>query len=149
MFPFPASPATAATTQHSPAVPPATRWTAPRADDEPLLLLKRMARLQKQMSQLVLGYEAQLQHWQRQLMRQSTRLLLERTRTEWGLTGQGPRPSAAANAQVAHTVAHAEAEALICRTGCVMDEHHWRDGELCKRSGQVCALGGASSENLK
>ncbi len=148
MFPFPTSAATAV--QPSPVAQPSMGSVASRADDEPLLLVKRMARLQKQMSQLVLGYEAQLQHWQRQLMRQSTRLLLERTRADWELAGGGGvRPKAAPNAQVAHTVAHAEAEALICRTGCVMDEHHWRDGELCKRSGQVCALGGVSADEFK
>lgn len=148
MFPFPTSAATA--TQPSALARVPAKWAAPRANDEQLLLIKHMARLQKQMSQLVLGYESQLQHWKHQLMRQSTQLMLERTRGDWGIAG-GDRvcPSAAPHAKVSHTVAHAEAEALICRTGCVMDEHHWRDGELCKRSGQVCALGGMLADDLE
>lgn len=112
--------------------------TAHWVEHEQVVLVKRLARLQKQMSQLVLSYEAQLFHWQRQLMRQSTRLMLERTRGEWGLlrgpSAREPHP------HMREAMASAETDALICRTACVMDEHHWRDGELCKRTGQVCVL---------
>jgi len=114
---------------------------------EHVLLVKHLARLQKQMSQLVHGYEAQLRHWQRQLMRQSVRLMLERTRADWGLVGTptGARPPA--DPQVLGTLAFAATDALICRTGCQMDGDHWRDGELCKRDGRACAMGvSAASE---
>lgn len=113
------------------------------SEQEHLLLVKRMGQLQKQMTQnqmtqLVNGYEAQLSHWQRRLMRQSTRLMLERTRGEWGLlrgpSAHEPHP------HMREAMASAETDALICRTACVMDEHRWHHGELCKRTGQVCVL---------
>lgn len=110
------------------------RWIA----QEHAVLVRRLARLQKQISQLVLNHEAQLQHWQQQLMRQSILLMLERTRGDWGLSGQVARRLTTGDRQVAHTLAHAAADALICRTGCAGDGHHWRDGEVCRLSGQAC-----------
>lgn len=106
-------------------------------DREHVALIKRMARLQVQMSQLVLAYEAQLKHWQSQLMLQSIRLLLERTRAEWGLSHAPTRSTPA----VANTWATAEADALICRTGCQLEGDHWREGERCKLNGRACVVG--------
>lgn len=112
--------------------------TEPLSEQEHLVLVKHLARLQKQMSQLVHSYESQLRHWQRQLMRQSIRLMLERTRGDWGLVRARATTWHAADPQVRGTLAVAEAEALICRTGCVMDDQHWREGDLCRLSGRDC-----------
>lgn len=109
-------------------------------EQEHLALLRQMARLQKQMSQLVHGYEAQLRRWQQQLMLQSIRLMLERTRGNWGLLRTHSDAGQLADPRVLGSVAAAEADALICRTGCVMDVQHWRDGDLCRLSGRSCVV---------
>lgn len=163
-----ACPGSAPETTSAPATP--SRLAAHAAvgllgiDQEHLLLVKHMARLQRQMTVLVNGYEAQLRHWQRQLMWQSVRLMLERTRADWGLVPPHARQLQAAGALTAvndaavaghsagglgHTLASAQTEALICRTGCQMDSDHWRDGERCKRSGQACALGACAENEMK
>lgn len=103
---------------------------------EHAVLVRRMARLQTQMSALVRSHERQLHFWQQRLMRQSTRLMLERTRADWGL----PLQDAQARAQVRTATAAAEAQGVLCRTGCVMDAQHWREGDTCRRTGQACVL---------
>jgi len=119
---------------------------------EHLALIRQLARLQQQMTLLVRSHDTQLRHWQRQLMRQSVRLLLERSRADWGLVPSAWQAlSAMSNAQesranlsdpsLVQALATAQTDALICRTGCQMDGDHWRDGELCKRNGQACAAG--------
>ena len=99
-----------------------------------------MGQLQKQMTQLVNGYEAQLSHWQRRLMRQSIRLMLARTRGDWGLLQAPPGRRRPVHAPTLGTLAAAEADALICKTGCVMDNHHWRNGDQCLRTGLACQV---------
>ncbi len=114
---------------------------------EHLVLVRHLARLQQQVTVLIRSHEAQLRHWQRQLMRQSVRLMLERTRADWGLVpcaSQAVDPPVTATPSVpglSQTLASAQTNALICRTGCQMDGDHWREGELCKRDGRVCAVG--------
>lgn len=110
------------------------------SEQEHLLLVKRMGQLQKQMTQLVNGYEAQLSHWQRRLMRQSIRLMLARTRGDWGLLQATPSRRQPVDTPMLDPAAAAEAEALICKTGCMMDNHHWRDGDQCLRTGMVCLV---------
>lgn len=107
-------------------------------DPEHPLLIRRLAVLQQRVSQLVVSYEAQLAHWQRQLMHQSVRLMVERTRAEWGL--KAPVPTGAAPRTGAQTVmAQAHMRALVCRTGCQTDGDHWRQGDQCRLTGQDCA----------
>lgn len=110
------------------------------SEQEHLLLVKRMGQLQKQMTQLVNGYEAQLSHWQRRLMRQSIRLMLARTRGDWGLLQATPSRRQPVDTPMLDPAAAAEAEALICKTGCMMDNHHWRDGDQCLRTGMACLV---------
>ena len=113
----------------------------PTLDHEHLLLVRRLAQLQCQVSALVLTHHVQWRHWQAQLMRQSVRLLLARTQVAWGLvpgaeaimSGDMSTPDTAALAPYAD-----QADALICRTGCQMDDDHWREGEHCRRTGQGC-----------
>lgn len=109
-------------------------------EQEHLMLVKRLGQLQKQMTLLVSSYESQLCHWRRQLMRQSIRLMLERTRRDWGLLSATPAKRAPSDTPMLGTVAAAETEALICKTGCMMDNHHWRDGDQCLRTGMACQL---------
>ena len=105
---------------------------------EHLVLVRQIGRLQHQMTLLVRSHELQLGQWQRQLMRQSVRLMLERTRVEWGLL---PQLAQAINPSPAvRVVAAAQTDALICRTGCQMDSDHWRDGDVCKRDSRVCVM---------
>lgn len=105
---------------------------------EYLVLVRQIGRLQQQMTLLVRKHELQLGHWQRQLMRQSVRLMLERTRAEWGLL---PQLAQAVNPSPAvRVVAAAQTDALICRTGCQMDSDHWRDGDVCKRDSRACVM---------
>lgn len=107
----------------------------PSLDQEHAVLVRRLAQLQRQVSALVLTHHVQWRHWQAQLMRQSVRLLLARTQAAWGLlpgaTPEGATPEALAPYA-------AQADALICRTGCQMDDDHWRDGEHCRRTGREC-----------
>lgn len=147
MFDIPTNPAVFA------AVP------ASLAQREHLLLVRHLARLQQQMTVLVRSHETQLRHWQRQLMRQSVRLMLERTRVDWGL---GPRAPQAGTARpvapvsvaapvdpcLAQTLASAQTDALICHTGCQMDGDHWRDGELCKRNGRACTVDAPTTDEF-
>lgn len=116
----------------------------PTLDHEHLLLVRRLAQLQRQVSALVLTHQVQWRHWQTQLMRQSVRLMLARTQVAWGLV---PGAEAAVSGDMStsdtsDTAALApyadQADALICRTGCQMDDDHWREGDYCRRTGQGC-----------
>ena len=100
---------------------------------EHAVLLRQWARLQAQISLLVQSHDRQLRQAQAQLMRQSVRGLLERSRADWGLPHAPPLLTATPQAQ-------ALADALICRTGCVMDDHHWREGDQCRRTGLACSM---------
>lgn len=124
---------------------------------EHLVLVRHLARLQHQMTLLVRSHETQLRHWQRQLMRQSVRLMLERTRADWGQVPRGrqaldPTPAALvstaplSDSGLSQTLATAQTDALVCRTGCQMDGDHWRNGELCKRDGRACVLGVSAAD---
>lgn len=107
-------------------------------DREHQVLIRRLAAMQQRVSQLVLSYEAQLAHWKHQLMRQSARLMLERTRADWGLVTL-PDPEPASRLGARRVVAQAQARAVVCRVGCQMDGDHWRQGDQCRLSGQDCA----------
>jgi len=106
---------------------------------EHLMLVRHLGRLQQQMTVLVRSYELQLGHWQRQMMRQSVRLMLERTRADWGLIPFAGQADGASS--TVRVVAVAQTDALICRTGCQMDSDHWRDGDVCKRDSRACVIG--------
>lgn len=141
---------------HAAAAPPAcfvspASALAPPDEREHLVLVKRLAHLQQHMTLLVTSYETQLRLWQHKLMRQSVRLMLERTRADWGLVPHALLAGAAelvaatsvtepAEPGLAQALASAQTDALICLTGCQMDGDHWRDGEWCKRSGRACAV---------
>ncbi len=148
--------------------PSQTRHASPTNDvaREHAVLVNRLARLQTQVGQLISSHDSQLRHWQQQLLRQSARLLVERTRGHWGLLavepelasewgsewvpepGRGPGPGHGPGHDPAHerggawraAVAEAHTQATLCQTGCVMDGHHWRAGDQCTRTGQVCVL---------
>ena len=113
---------------------------APLAQREYLILVRQLARVQQHMTVLVNGYEAQLSQVQRQLMRQSVLLLLARTRVDWGLSSAMPDTQRFADAPVRDALVAAQTEALICKTGCVTDNHHWRDGDQCLRTGMACVV---------
>ncbi|HRK37979.1 MAG TPA: hypothetical protein PK347_06275 [Burkholderiaceae bacterium] len=106
---------------------------------EHLMLGRNLGRLQQQMTVLVRSYELQLGYWQRQLMRQSVLLILERTRVNWGLVPLAGQVDVLS--PTARVLSVAQTDALICRTGCQMDGDHWREGELCKRDSRACVSG--------
>jgi len=102
--------------------------------------LQRRQRLQADTAQLVRSHQNGLRHWQDQLLRQSGLLLVERARADWGLVPGLParpwvQPPAAAPWASRHMP---QAHALICRTGCELDQDHWRAGDQCRRTGQMC-----------
>lgn len=105
---------------------------------EHLALVRQIGRLQQQMTLLVRTHELQRGRWQRQLMRQSVRLMLARTRAEWGLVPH--LAQTVSRSPAVQVVAAAQTDALICRTGCQMDSDHWRDGDVCKRDSRVCVV---------
>lgn len=103
-------------------------------------LVRHLARVQQRMTALVRTHQQQLSHWQDLLMRQSIRLLLARTQLAW-LTPSQPLPSPSARSDgVQSAIARAQAEALICRSGCTSQADHWREGPHCKRTGNACVL---------
>lgn len=106
--------------------------------------VERLTRLQADMGLLVRSHRKELRHWQDQLWRQSARLLIETARAEWGLVPGLPARPLPASPEPAPQAARLlpQAHALICRTGCVMDAHHWRDGEQCRRTGEPCDQSG-------
>lgn len=123
---------------------PVTRYASsaavnlPSTEKEHLVLIKQLARLQRQMTAMVNDHAVELQHWQRRLMRQSVRLILERTRAEWNIRGSQFDDST--EDLLADRAAALEADLLICQAGCVMDGFHWRDGVRCKRTDLTCHL---------
>ncbi len=114
--------------------------------EEHRVLVQHLAHLQTRMSELVQRHRQQVRHWQDVLMRQTIRLLLERTRTDWHLLDAQPPLSDPPDADSPLTAEAAQAtQAIICQTGCVMDELHWRNGERCRLTGQTCLLVAATS----
>lgn len=102
------------------------------------VLVRYLANLQRRISELVSCHQQQVRHWQDVLMRQSIRLLLERTRADWHLLGCTDVTSDHDIPPTADAVQ--AAAAVMCQTACVMDDLHWRDGDLCRRTGQACTL---------
>jgi phytoene dehydrogenase-like protein len=118
--------------------PPAAAVRLPSAAKEHLVLIRQLARLQADMTELMNHHAAELQRWQRRLMRQSVRLMLERTRAEWNIDGS--RDDDGTDALLNDPASAQEADLLICQIGCVMDGFHWRDGTRCKRTHLACRL---------
>ncbi len=117
--------------------PPGQRQTPAVAEgpEEHLVVLRRLGVLQHQVSQMVASHHQQLLSLQRRLMWQSTRLMLEVTRSDWGLVrSAGVRAVGSGTPRVVTW----EAQSVICRTGCAMDAYHWRDGEHCRLLGGPC-----------
>ena len=126
---------------HHPSAPP----SLPLAANEHLVLIRQLARLQVDMTELVNHHAAERQRWQHRLMRQSVRLVLERTRAAWNITD---RPNDDNDETLFVDLSSAqEAEQLICRTGWVMDGFHWRDGVRCKRTNVACHMADTASTN--
>lgn len=117
---------------------PSAAQSLPLAANEHLVLIRQLARLQVDMTELVNHHSAELQQWQRRLMRQSVRLMLERTRAAWHITDSHNDDDN--EAFLSDQASTQEAELLICQTGCLMDGFHWRDGVRCKRTNLVCRL---------
>lgn len=109
--------------------------------------IQRRQRLQADMIRLLRHHQQAQRYWLDQLLRQSAQLLIERARADWGLLPGIPArplnlpPQAAAWVAVRMPQAHA----LICRTGCAMDNDHWRDGDQCRRTGLTCDGGEGES----
>lgn len=109
---------------------------------EYLVVVRKLGSLQRLFSQLVRQHCRQVSDLERRLMRQSTRLLLEVTRCAWGLA-QTPAPGAAP--RQAQRFAAWQTQAVICRTGCAMDDYHWRDGDHCRLLGGACGHADAAA----
>ena len=75
--------------------------------------------------------------WERE-----TRLTLQAQLATWYAAQSPYQIAIAADAQAlaADTTSQRTTELLICQTGCVLDDNHWRDNDQCKRTGKPCLL---------
>lgn len=103
----------------------------------------RRQRLQAAVARLLREHQKEVRHWQDQLLHLSAVLLIDRARLDWGLiSGVPARPLWPSPQPAPWGVAQTPlAHAVICRTGCVMDDDHWLEGDQCRRTGQACDSG--------
>jgi hypothetical protein len=105
-----------------------------------LRALQRHTERQAEVADVLRRQRCDLLHWQDQLLRQSARLLVLRARIDWGFFPGLPARPLADPVEAAPWASRLfpQAHQVICRTGCEQDADHWREGEQCRRTGQVC-----------
>ncbi len=94
------------------------------------LLLRRYAALQQRVSAWCDAQQRETQRLQAELLRWRARWVSERTRHAWDLPHAPPWQPA---------WAQAEAQALLCQTGCLPFGRAGADGDTCRRTQQPCA----------
>ena len=110
---------------------------------EHCLLLRQLAGLQRRVSEQLGACASRLTALDSEVLRLRAQLMVARTGILWGLGTEslawttGPRARAHRPGPAQHTMS--EAQAVICRTGCVGHAHPWLEADgRCRRSGQAC-----------
>lgn len=98
------------------------------AQDEHLVLIRLVGRLQERMSVFVTAAATSLRLQEAEIVRLRGELLVARTAALWGLAWGEAQ---AQRLDLAHQV--------ICQTGCVGHAHYWLgDDGNCQRTGDPC-----------
>lgn len=121
-------------------------------------VLQRMyADAQTRCSAHICAQHAEIQRLQAELVRLRARAIVRETAWLWEhearmalhaqlAVSQTPAAQATAGAAPAQPPAHGQSfsqratELLICQTGCVSHDDHWRQNDHCQRTGQPCLL---------
>lgn len=107
------------------------------------LLLRQLAGLQRRVSEQLGACASRLTALDSEVLRLRARLMVARTGILWGLGTESlawtAEPRARAHRPVPGQHTMNEAQAVICRTGCVGHAHPWLEADgQCRRSGQAC-----------
>ncbi|WP_439520565.1 hypothetical protein [Hydrogenophaga sp.] len=115
--------------------------TATEVDAEHGVLARRLAGLQHRVDAQMRASAAQLQMLEAEVLRLRSQLVLARTGVLWGLNAvPWTRPLLQRRSRPAMAVASlAEANGVICQTGCVGHAHPWLEADgQCRRTGSPC-----------
>ncbi len=111
-------------------------------------LTRQVAGLQRHLGEQLQAQARRMAALEDEVLRLRAQLVVARTCMLWGLGAAGvarrasraappPRPR---TPQAAEARAMAEADRVICQTGCVGHAHPWLDADgVCRRTGAACA----------
>lgn len=107
------------------------------------VLTRQMAGLQRRVGEQMRAYAQQVSALQDEVTHLRAQLIVSRTCMLWGLGVAGVvKPlvrRARAVAPRVETVSMAEADGVICQTGCVGHAHPWLESDgQCRRTGNAC-----------
>ena len=107
------------------------------------LLLRQVAGLQRRVSEQLGACANRLTALDGEVLRLRAQLMVARTGILWGLGTESlawtAEPRARPHRPVPGQTTMNEAQAVICRTGCVGHSHPWLEADgQCRRSGQAC-----------
>ena len=121
------------------------------------VLMRLYAATQTRCSAHISAQHAEIQRLQAQIFQLRARAIMRETALDWERQARQtlqaqcdaqqtlhacliPTPNAAPRASDLQTLSERATELLICQTGCVNCDNHWREDDQCKRTGQTCLL---------
>jgi hypothetical protein len=106
------------------------------------MLMQRLGDVQAQCTQQFAALHQSLVLAQQQAMRLRAQQILQVTHLSWRLQQRFMSYAHTARQAGADTtvISWAQADAVICQTGCVSHQAYWLIGEVCLRSGEACTV---------
>ena len=106
------------------------------------MLMQRLGDVQAQCTQQFAALHQSLVLAQQQAMRLRAQQILQVTHLSWRLQQRLNNYAHTASQAGADTavISWAQADAVICQTGCVSHQAYWLVGEVCLRSGEACTV---------
>ena len=106
------------------------------------VLIQRLGNVQAQCTEQFAALHQSLMLAQQQAMRLRAQQILQVTHLSWRLQQRLDNYAHAGRQVGANNtvISWAQADAVICRTGCVSHQAYWLVGEVCLRSGEACTV---------
>jgi hypothetical protein len=106
------------------------------------VLIQRLGDVQAQCTEQFAALHQSLMLAQQQAMRLRAQQILQVTHLSWRLQQRLDNYAHAGRQAGANTtvISWAQADAVICQTGCVSHQAYWLVGEVCLRSGEACPV---------
>ena len=106
------------------------------------VLIQRLGNVQAQCTEQFAALHQSLMLAQQQAMRLRAQQILQVTHLSWRLQQRLDNYARAGRQAGANTtvISWAQADAVICQTGCVSHQAYWLVGEVCLRRGEACTV---------
>lgn len=127
-------------------MPPIDQLPAPNLQEHGVLM-RLYAATQTRCSAHISAQHAEIQRLQAQVLQLRARAIVRETALDWERQARQalhahllPMARAVPPQPDLPTLSERATELLICQTGCVEHEDHWRADDRCKRTGKACVL---------